>query len=108
MLFQRLSWRLLAGLVAIAAISGGTRADPIPQTTLDNVYNGCVDSCTKAAPTHQATCQKACRCVADQTGALLTNEDLTAAENAIDNHQQLPPDLAAKSSEIKSRCTPSP
>jgi hypothetical protein len=100
--------RLLAGCIALAALGPAAHADPISQATLDNVYNGCVESCIQSAPAQQKACQEACGCVSEQIGNLMTDQDLIATEKAVASRQPLTPDLAAKEDEVKRRCAPKP
>jgi len=102
---RRVMTRSLAAAAMVTAIGVSAEAEPIPQDWLNNIRTGCIDACRQAQFSAQS-CETACTCVAQQTAASISKEELMAANAANAQKQPPPPAIAAKTEAIQDRCAP--
>jgi len=96
-------WPALLAFVMLGMTASAVRADPIPQTVLDDNLKSCNQSCT-AAGKPQGQCAAYCTCSVDSIEEKITNAEYATMNSAIQSKQPIPKSSQDKLQAIVSAC----
>jgi hypothetical protein len=93
----------LLAIPLIVATAAALRADPIPQTVLDDNLKSCTQSCT-AAGKAAAQCNAYCSCSVNSIEEKFTDAEYSAMNSAVQAKQPIPKGSQDKLQAIVNAC----